>query len=73
MAEQPLDVILVVTDIPTQLNRRRVIDFAAAHRLPGVCEYAFLAHGGGLMAYGPNTDGIFDCAAQIPTPADSKR
>jgi putative ABC transport system substrate-binding protein len=65
MAEKPPDAILMVTDILTVLNRKRVIDFAAAHRLPAIYEYAFLAHDGGLMAYGPNLDAIFDRAAGL--------
>jgi putative ABC transport system substrate-binding protein len=65
MTEKPPDAILMVTDILTVLNRKRVIDFAAAHRLPAIYEYAFLAHDGGLMAYGPNTDAIFDRATGL--------
>jgi len=65
MTEKPPDAILMVTDILTVLNRKRVIDFAAAHRLPAIYEYAFLAHDGGLMAYGPNVDAIFDRAAGL--------
>jgi putative ABC transport system substrate-binding protein len=77
MSEKPPDAILMVTDILTVLNRKRVIDFAAAHRLPAIYEYAFLAHDGGLMAYGPNLDAILDRAAGLAdqilkgaTPAD---
>ena len=65
MTEKPPDAILMVTDILTVLNRKRVIDFATAHRLPAIYEYAFLAHDGGLMAYGPNMDAIFDRAAGL--------
>ena len=65
MTEKPPDAILMVTDILTVLNRKRVMDFAAAHRLPAIYEYAFLAHDGGLMAYGPNLDAIFDRAAGL--------
>jgi putative ABC transport system substrate-binding protein len=65
MTEKPPDAILMVTDVLTVLNRKRVIDFAAAHRLPAVYEYAFLAHDGGLMAYGPNVDALFDRAAGL--------
>jgi putative ABC transport system substrate-binding protein len=65
MSEKPPDAILMVTDVLTVLNRKRVIDFAAAHRLPAVYEYAFLAHDGGLMAYGPNVDALFDRAAGL--------
>ncbi len=65
MTEKPPDAILRVTDVLTLLNRERVIDFAAALRLPAIYEYAFLAHDGGLMAYGPNLDAIFDRAAGL--------
>jgi len=65
MTEKPPDAILMVTDILTILNRKRVIDFAADHRLPAIYEYAFLAHDGGLMAYGPNVDAVFDRAAGL--------
>ena len=65
MSEKSPDAILLVTDILTVLNRKRVIDFAAAHRLPAIYEYAFLAHDGGLMAYGPNLDAIYDRAAGL--------
>jgi putative tryptophan/tyrosine transport system substrate-binding protein len=65
MTEKPPDAILMVTDILTVLNRKRVIDFAAAHRLPAVYEYAYLAHDGGLMAYGPNLETIYDRATGL--------
>jgi putative ABC transport system substrate-binding protein len=65
MNQKPPDAILMVTDILTVLNRKRVIDFAATHRLPAIYEFAFLAHDGGLMAYGPNVDSIFDRAAGL--------
>lgn len=65
MTKTPPDAILMVTDILTNLNRKRVIDFAAAHRLPSIFEYDFLAHDGGLMAYGPDLDEIYDRAAGL--------
>ena len=48
------DGIMMVTDILTILNRKRVFDYAAAHRLPAIYEFDFLAKDGGLMAYGPD-------------------
>jgi putative ABC transport system substrate-binding protein len=48
------DGILMVTDILTILNRKRVFEYAAAHRLPAIYEFDFLAKDGGLMAYGPD-------------------
>jgi len=44
--------ILMVTDILTILNRKRVFEFANAHRLPAIYEFDNLARDGGLMSYG---------------------
>jgi putative ABC transport system substrate-binding protein len=65
MTKSPPDGILMVTDILTVLNRKRVIDYAEKHRLPAIYEFAFLAHDGGLMAYGPDMDALFDRAAGL--------
>jgi putative tryptophan/tyrosine transport system substrate-binding protein len=65
MTKKMPDAILMVTDILTVLNRKRVIDFAAEHRRPAIYEYAFLVKDGGLMSYGPDVDTIFDRAAGL--------
>lgn len=65
MTKTPPDALLMVTDVLTNLNRKRVIDFAAEHHMPSMFEYDFLAHDGGMMAYGPNMDDIFDRAADL--------
>ena len=65
MTEKPPDAILMVTDILTVLTRKRVIDFAAAHRLPAIYEYANLVHDGGLLSYGPDQRSIFERAAGL--------
>src|SRR5438477_3081 len=65
MTKQPPDAILMVTDILTILNRKRVIDFAREHRLPAIYEYARLVRDGGLMSYGPDEAGIADRAAGL--------
>ncbi len=52
-SEMP-DAILMVADALTVLNRKRVYDFAATHRLPAIYEYDFLARDGGLMSFGPD-------------------
>lgn len=59
------DAILMVTDSLTILNRRRVFDFAAAHRLPAIYEFDFLVREGGLMSYGPDQDETFDRVAAL--------
>lgn len=65
MTKKPPDAIMMVTDVLTNLNRQRVIEFAAEHRLPAIFEYDFLVHRGGLMAYGPNEGDIYDRAAEL--------
>ncbi|HTV46580.1 MAG TPA: ABC transporter substrate-binding protein [Stellaceae bacterium] len=65
MMRTPPDAILMVSDVLTMLNRQRVIDFAAAHKLPAVFEYAFLVRDGGLMSYGPDIAEMFDDAAEL--------
>jgi putative ABC transport system substrate-binding protein len=47
------DGLLMVADALTFLNRKRVYEFAAAHRLPAIYEAAEFARDGGLMSYGP--------------------
>jgi len=65
MTKTPPDAILMVTDVLTILNRKRVIDFAAEHRLPAIYEYASLTHDGGLMSYGPDVNTIFERAVVL--------
>jgi putative tryptophan/tyrosine transport system substrate-binding protein len=52
------DAILMVSDALTTLNRKRVIEFAAANRLPTIYELSVLVRDGGLMSYGPNQAAI---------------
>jgi len=54
------DGILMVTDSLTILNRKRVFDYAATHRLPAIYEFDFLVRDGGLMSYGPDQGESFD-------------
>jgi putative tryptophan/tyrosine transport system substrate-binding protein len=65
MTKTPPDAILMVTDILTNLNRKRVMDFASEHHLPAIYEYAYLVRDGGLMSYGPDVDAIFDRAVGL--------
>jgi putative ABC transport system substrate-binding protein len=48
------DAMLMVHDGLTSLNRKRVFEFAAAHRLPAIYEDAQYVRDGGLMSYGPD-------------------
>ena len=63
-SERP-DAILMVADALTNLNRKRVFEFAAARKLPAVYEYDFLARDGGLMSYGPDVKESFERAADL--------
>jgi putative ABC transport system substrate-binding protein len=60
--ERP-DAIIMVTDVLTSLNRKRVIDYAEAHRIPAMYEFASLVREGGLMSYGPSDEDLFGRAA----------
>jgi putative tryptophan/tyrosine transport system substrate-binding protein len=64
MMRTPPDAILMVSDVLTTLNRKRVIDFAAEHKLPAIYEYDFLVRDGGLMSYGPDVT-EYDRAAEL--------
>ncbi len=48
------DAILMVSDALTSLNRKRVFEFVAAHRLPAIYENDLYVRDGGLMSYGPD-------------------
>jgi hypothetical protein len=52
MTREPPGGLFMVTDALTFLNRRRVFDFAAEHRLPAIYEFGSLVRDGGLMSYG---------------------
>jgi putative ABC transport system substrate-binding protein len=57
------DALLLVADALTNLNRRRVLEFAAAHRIPAIYELDFLVRDGGLMSYGLKLEDTFRRAA----------
>ena len=59
------DSILMVADALTILNRKRVFDYAAVHRLPAIYEYDFFVRDGGLMSYGPDFKETFQRAASL--------
>ncbi len=54
----------LVADVLTSLNRKRVVEFAARHRIPAMYEFSFIVREGGLMSYGPSDDDGFREAAQ---------
>lgn len=57
------DAMFMVTDALTNLNRKRVVEFAALNRLPAVYEFREPVVDGGLMSYGPNLRNLFERAA----------
>lgn len=63
MRSDPPDALMLLTDLLTNLNRRRVLEFAAEHRIPAMYEYGFLVREGGLMSYGPDFDDMYRRAA----------
>ena len=65
MTRQRPDAILMVSDALTLLNRKRVVEFAAATRLPTIFEAAALVREGGLMSYGPKQSAIGERVAEF--------
>jgi putative tryptophan/tyrosine transport system substrate-binding protein len=65
MTRAPPDAILMVTDVLTRLNRQRVYEYAAEHRLPAIYEDDSFARDGGLMAYGPDRDEVLERVAGL--------
>ncbi|MEJ7667572.1 MAG: ABC transporter substrate-binding protein [Casimicrobiaceae bacterium] len=56
MTHERPDALLLVTDALTTVNRKRVLDFAAKHRMPAMYERSLYVRDGGLMSYGPIAD-----------------
>jgi putative tryptophan/tyrosine transport system substrate-binding protein len=65
MDSEPPDAILMVSDALTTLNRKRVFEFAANHKLPAIYEYDFLVRDGGLMSYGADLNESFERAGDL--------
>lgn len=57
------DALFLVADALTALNRRQIIEFAAARRIPTMYEYGFIVRDGGLMSYGTTQEDGFRGAA----------
>jgi putative tryptophan/tyrosine transport system substrate-binding protein len=57
------DAIFLVSDALTNANRKLLIEFASAERIPAMYEYAFYVRDGGLMSYGPSPEDGFRQAA----------
>jgi putative ABC transport system substrate-binding protein len=54
MIQERPDALLVVVDLLTFSHRKRIIEFAAQHRMPTMYEVRGFVNAGGLMSYGPN-------------------
>lgn len=57
------DALMMVADALTNLNRQRVIDYAANRRIPAMFESGGAVRGGGLMSYGDDISENFKLAA----------
>ena len=65
MHRKPPQAILMVSDALTMLNRKHVVEFANAHRLPTIFEVGAIVREGGLMSYGPKQSEIGEHAAAL--------
>jgi putative tryptophan/tyrosine transport system substrate-binding protein len=65
MNREPPEAILMVADALTNLNRKRVFDYAAAKRLPAIYESDPYVQAGGLMSYGADRKESFQRAAAM--------
>ena len=63
MTRERPDAFFVVSDALTNINRRRILDFAATHCIPAMYEFGYYVRDGGLMSYGPNFDDMWRRAA----------
>jgi len=65
MDREPPDAILMVSDVLTVLNRKRVFDYAAAKRIPAIYEEEQFVRDGGLMSYGADPKESFERAGDF--------
>lgn len=65
MQREPPQAILMVSDALTMLNRKHVVEFANANRLPTIFEVSAVVRDGGLMSYGPRQSEIGERAGDL--------
>jgi putative tryptophan/tyrosine transport system substrate-binding protein len=65
MRREPPGAILMVNDALTALNRKRVVEFASANKLPTIFEVGSIVREGGLMSYGPKQSEIGERAGYL--------
>lgn len=58
------DALMMVADALTNLNRKRVLDYAAKNRIPAMYEQGAVVEAGGLMSYGAGADDVIKLAAE---------
>ena len=63
IAKERPDALLTFSDALTLHHQRRIVDFAALHRLPLVSEIKEFAEAGGLLTYGASLPALFRRAA----------
>jgi putative ABC transport system substrate-binding protein len=63
MSKARPDAVFLVSDALTSINRKRILDFAAANNIPAMYEFGSYVRDGGLMSYGPNLDDMWGRAA----------
>ena len=63
MTRERPDALVLMTDVLTNLYRKRVLDFATEHSMPAIYEYGSLVRDGGLLSYGPDFGDLFRRAA----------
>jgi putative ABC transport system substrate-binding protein len=57
------DAVLVIADTVLLAERRRIVEFMTASRLPAIYAYPEFAEAGGLISYSPDFDDLFRQAA----------
>ena len=63
MSKEPPQALVVIADPFTGSQRTRIVEFAAAKRLPAIYDAAEFVDAGGLMSYGPDVLAQFHRAA----------
>jgi putative ABC transport system substrate-binding protein len=63
MSREHPDAVFVVSDALTNINRRRILEFALKNQVPAMYEFGFYVQDGGLMSYGPSIDDMWARAA----------
>jgi putative ABC transport system substrate-binding protein len=64
MTRRRPEAMFLVSDAVTNMNRKRVIEFATTHRIPAMYEISAYVRDGGLMSYGPSFEDGFRQAAR---------